>query len=91
MKQIIKNILFFILFFFIAFLCWGSVFLFGKGFLWLVHKVNIYLNNLCLIRDLEISKIFLDMIAFSFVGMIGILLLAILFYFFFFRNTSDIN
>ena len=91
MKQAVKSILFFVLFFSIAFLCWGLVFLFGRGFLWLVHEVDIYLNNLCLIWNLEISKIFLDMIAFSFVGAIGVLLLVILFYFLFLRNPPDIN
>ena len=91
MKQFIKNILFFILFFSIAFLCWSLIFLFGKGFLWTVSKIDGFLNQLCFNECLGISSIVLNAISFGFVATIITIFVGVSVYLFLFKNTPDIN
>ena len=91
MKQTIKDCLILAAIFAAMFICLVFFFFLGNGIMWLINKLNAFLNQLCFNWYLNISPPILNAISFGFVATIIIMVIGGLVYFFLFRKTTFIE
>lgn len=94
MKKVFKTLLYVFLTVLVIFVALCLFYLFFIGCEWLFEVILKYLSGLLFVQKLSVSRIFLEMIAFSITAFGVCLVVAVissLIYFLIFRNYPDIN
>jgi uncharacterized membrane protein YjjP (DUF1212 family) len=87
MKKILRMFLLWVGVVVAAFFVSSACFILVAGYVWVINKISVFLDKLCIIWDLHIPNVFLDMLPHSIVGSFVLIIIAILVYCLFFRQT----
>lgn len=87
MKRITRTSLFWAGVVVSAFFVSSACFILVASYVWATNKISMFLDKLCVIWSLNISPALLNMLPHSIVGSFILTLIAISFYFLFFRKT----